>query len=369
MPIIGPMKILHTADIHLRTIGDSRWQALEYLVRLANDRSVSLFVISGDLFDRQVDVPQLKGPLREVFQRCGARIVVLPGNHDLGAIAAGDYYGEDVTIFSRSDRFLDIGDVRLFGLPFENIEGEKILEKLFWIRGQTRSDATNILLYHGELLEMVYSRDGFGEEDAAGYMPVRLSYFDGLGIDYVLAGHFHTKFEVRQYKHGYFVYPGSPVSTTRKEAGVRKVNLFDTGGQPMPVALDTPHFEDVVVDLDPMSDEHPIETIRKRLRQLDQNARVLLTVSGFVDLVKLGKTEKEFGKDIGALMTPQIEKIDQPWKDVGVVLQSDLFERCEAKLAARDFSEGRKNRVRRMIIEAMMKSHVFESAMEARDAS
>ena len=35
-------------------------------------------------------------------------------------------------------------------------------------------------------------------------MPVRLSYFDGMGFDYVLAGHFHTNFEVLRYEGGFF---------------------------------------------------------------------------------------------------------------------------------------------------------------------
>ena len=196
-----------------------------------------------------------------------------------------------------------------------------------------RSDATNILLYHGELLDMVPSRDGFGEEDLAGYMPTRLSYFDRLGLDYVLAGHFHSGFEIRRFDNGYFVYPGSPISITKKECSPRRANLFETGGQPLPVVLDTPFYDDVLVRLNPLDGRNPVEMVRERLASCSPNARILLDVSGFVDLVALGLDEKDLTKRIGGLMSPGVEDMRQTWMDVGVVLQNDLFQSCRRRLA------------------------------------
>ena len=111
----------------------------------------------------------------------------------------------------------DVEGVRVFGLPFEKISGDKVVERLLSMRERLRKSATNILLFHGELLDVGYSRDSYGDDEEAGYMPLRLSSLDGLGFDYVLAGHFHTKFEVQRYDGGFFVYPGSPVSITKKE--------------------------------------------------------------------------------------------------------------------------------------------------------
>jgi exonuclease SbcD len=74
------------------------------------------------------------------------------------------------------------------------------------------ADKKNILLCHGELLDAFFSRTCFGAEGEGRYMPFKLSYFDDLNIDYVLAGHFHSRFDVWQLKNGgYFVYPGSPI--------------------------------------------------------------------------------------------------------------------------------------------------------------
>lgn len=350
------MRILHTADIHLRTTGDTRWQALEHLLELADREGVSALVVSGDLFDRRVDVAGLKGPLRDLFGGAGLRVVILPGNHDARAVVDGDYYGDNVTILDRAGRYIDVEEARIFGLPFERIEGEKILERLYAIRQEVKPGGTNILLYHGELVDMLFSRDRFGEEDQDGYMPVRLWYFDDLGIDYVLAGHLHSSFEVRTFRGGYFVYPGSPVSITRKETGVRQADLLEVGKQPVPVELETSHYEEVVVRLNPFSGDDPLDEVRKRLRRCNKNARVLLTVSGLVDLSALDKTESEFGKQIGALMTPQIEKITQPWKDVGVILENDLFRRSMQKLDAKRLPRAQVLRIRELIVESMMES-------------
>lgn len=350
------MKILHTADIHLRSVDDLRWRALERLLRLAEDESVDLMVVCGDLFDRQKDVPALKAPLRDLFHRRSMSIVIVPGNHDVSAIREGDYFGDNVALITRADHFVDIGDVRVFGLPFEKIEGDRVIEKLLRIRQQTRPDATNILLYHGELLDMVRARDGFGDEDLAAYMPARLSYFDGLGLDYVLAGHFHTGFEVRRFHDGYFVYPGSPVSITRKECGPRRVNVFETGGEPLPLALDTPFYDDVLIKLNPFDGQHPVETVKRRLASCQANARILLNVSGFVDLQALGLDERELHQQIGELMTPDVEEMKQLWTDVAVVLQSGLFETCLQRLEKLELSRDQAERVRNRIIEGMMEN-------------
>ena len=350
------MKILHSADMHLRQVGDTRWRALEHLLDVA-DNEASLFVICGDLFDRGIDALQLKSALRERFHRCTFPIVILPGNHDAAALGEGDYYGDNVTLFRRFDRFVDFDDVRVFGLPFEKIEGDRVIEKLIWIGQHTRRDGVNILLYHGELLDMVHARDGFGNEDLATYMPVRLSYFDRRGIDYVLAGHFHTSFQVRKFHDGYFVYPGSPTSITRKETGVRKANLFEVGEQPMPLELDTAYFEEIVVRLDPLDGTDPVEAVRERVRNLPSNVRARVVVDGFVDLGSLRASERDLHKAIGALMTPEIEEIVQPWRDIGEILQSDLLQRCDDRLARMTLSGDRLERVRDLIIEGMMESH------------
>ncbi|MCB0277342.1 MAG: metallophosphoesterase, partial [Calditrichaeota bacterium] len=45
------MKILHTADVHIREKDDERWQALAHLLELGKAHQINVLVIAGDLFD------------------------------------------------------------------------------------------------------------------------------------------------------------------------------------------------------------------------------------------------------------------------------------------------------------------------------
>jgi DNA repair exonuclease SbcCD nuclease subunit len=350
------MKVLHTADIHLRAAGDERWDALERVVDLAASENVGVMVVSGDMFDRQIDAQKLKVHLRELFQKAAFRTVILPGNHDIRALSDEDYYGEKVTVLSRIDRPVDVGDIRLHGLPFEKTSGLKVMEKLFSVRERLDPDKSNILLYHGELLDVFYSRESFGDEEEIGYMPVKLSFFDRLGIDYVLAGHFHSNFEVQRYDGGYFVYPGSPVSITKKETGLRSVNLFEVGKPPRAVELSTMHYDDIEVRLSPFSGVDALEEIERAISGRHDKARVLLTVKGFVDLASIGKTETDFAWAITALKTPQIESITEHWKDIGFVRGHDLFGRFTEKLEAMPLAAEHRERIRDLALEGMMEA-------------
>jgi len=64
------MKILHTADIHLREYQDERWETLQTLIELGKEAKVSIFVICGDLFDKDVDAEKLRPQIRELFSSC-----------------------------------------------------------------------------------------------------------------------------------------------------------------------------------------------------------------------------------------------------------------------------------------------------------
>ncbi|PIP49199.1 MAG: hypothetical protein COX14_00585 [Chloroflexi bacterium CG23_combo_of_CG06-09_8_20_14_all_45_10] len=146
------MKILHTADIHLREYEDERWKAIQKLIEIGKQEKIEIFVISGDLFDKGVDAENLRPKIREIFSNNGFRIIVIPGNHDCDSYKSGMYFGEDATILNDLNSPFEYKDVRIWGMPFEHIEGEKILMKLRSLVANLTADKKNILLYHGELL-------------------------------------------------------------------------------------------------------------------------------------------------------------------------------------------------------------------------
>jgi len=354
------MRILHTADIHLREYGDDRWKTLQKLIEVGKKEEIEIFVISGDLFDKGIDAENLRPKIREIFSNTGFKIVLIPGNHDSDSYASGMYFGEDTVILTDLNSPFEYKDVRIWGMPFEPIEGGKILDKLHSLANDLTPDKRNILLYHGELLDAFFSRKDFGDEGEERYMPVRVSYFKDLKIDYVLAGHFHSSFDVRRLENGgYFVYPGSPISITKRETGQRKVNIFEAGKPPEEYPLDTPYFEEVVIKLNPYEKKNPIEIIREKLDNLQPNAKAILTIKGFINGEVLNINETELIKQIkefAAQRNVELFPSEPELKDIWMILEDDLFKSFTEKLERTGYEEEEKKQMRDIAIRAMMEA-------------
>jgi len=349
------MKILHTADIHLREYGDDRWKTLEELIRIGRQEKVAIFVICGDLFDKDAAAEILRPKIREVLSGTGFKVILLPGNHDSESYGSGKYFGEDVLILGSLNEPFQYEDVSIWGLPFQAIGAEDVLVRLYSLAGKLPVDKVNILLYHGELLDASFARKDFGDEGEGRYMPVKLSYFRDLNLSYVLAGHFHTTFDIRKLENGgYFVYAGSPLSLTRRETGQRKVNIFEVGSPPKEYLLDTPHFEEIIVALDPFADENPVDAIRKRLEYVHPQGRVLLSVSGYVNSEKIGMTEPELAKRIKELATAKrAEELRVEFIDISAILEDDLFKQFVSRVEQRNYDEEKRRRLRDLAIRGM----------------
>jgi DNA repair exonuclease SbcCD nuclease subunit len=350
------MRILHAADLHLRATDDERWDALGVIFDKAEELKAGALVISGDMFDKSVEAQRLKTPLRELFEKRSVPVIILPGNHDEKGLHAGDFFGEGVTVVVDSAQPIDFGLTRIVGVPFENVGPEAVLERLLAARRQVIADesVTNVLLFHGELLDLMPDPDAFGEDEGHDYMPVRLSTFSGLGFDYVLAGHFHKSYDVRQFEGGYFVYPGSPVSITRKETGRRHAVVVDAGEPPRPVPLDTAHAERVEVRLNPFDRVGPFEEIKRRLENLHPKAAAYLSVTGYTDVEAMGTTEREFAEAIKRFESErQVVEVSSAYRDVSAILQNEMFKRINDHINSGDIPDEHREAVRNMVIDAL----------------
>jgi len=351
------VKILHTADIHLKGYEDERWRVLQKLIEIGKKEQIEIFVISGDLFDKDIDAENLRPKIREIFSNTGFKIVIIPGNHDSDAYTAGMYFGEDTEILRDLNVPFLYKDVGIWGIPFEPVKAEEILRKLQSIANNLTSDKKNILLYHGELLDAFFSRQDFGEEGGERYMPVKTSYFKDLRFDYILAGHFHSSFDVRKLeKGGYFVYPGSPISITKRETGQRKINIFEVGNPPKEYALDTPHFEELVIEFDPFADRNPIDTVKEKFSNLHPQAKIILTVKGFVNGEVIGMGETELVEQIKKITANICVEPRYEFKDIRMILEDDLFKSFMEKLELTDYEEEKKKQMRGITIKAMIEA-------------
>lgn len=172
------------------------------LIDIGKKEKVEILIICGDLFDREVNAEILRSKIRKIFSNTGFKIVLIQGNHDSESYGSGKYFGEDVIVLEDWRFPFEYKNLMIWGLPFEPMERVEILDRLRSLAENLVAGKTNILLYHGELLVESFSREDFGEEDTERYMPVKLSYFKDLNINYVLAGHFHSRFNVWKLEGG-----------------------------------------------------------------------------------------------------------------------------------------------------------------------
>jgi len=353
------MKVLHTSDIHLKEYNDDRWNALTSLLETAKKESIDLFVISGDLFDKNVNAEFLRQHLRNHFSDNNFDIIIIPGNHDSNSFGNSDsglYFGSDVSIIYDLSNPIEYNNVRVWGFPFEVMSKEEILSRLDKIKEDITSDKINLLLYHGELTDAFFSKSEFGDEGEERYMPCKLSYFKDLNFNYILAGHFHTRFDIRKpNESSYFIYPGSPIFLTRREQGLRKVNIFVTGEAPKEFVLGTPHYEEIIIEFDPFSEEDYLETLRGRLNEIHLNARVHLTVKGYIDSKSLGMNETTLMKEVNEIVGNRNVKRLFLLEDIEEIFEDELFLKFTRMLIENGYNEEKKEQLRNLVIAAMRK--------------
>jgi DNA repair protein SbcD/Mre11 len=355
------MKILHTADIHLREENKERWDALCEIVEIGKSESIDAMVISGDLFDADIDALKLKVGLRELFSNVEYDIIVIPGNHDAKSFEDRAFFGSKVKVIRSFEERYETDDVVIAGMPYKNINEHEIYSILRNISESLNGKKCNLLIYHGELLDSYYSMHDFGNEGENRYMPVRLEFFKELKFDYILAGHFHTNFNVLEFEKahgaGYFVFPGSPVSVTKREAGKRKINLFNTGQSPKAVFLNSFYYDAINIKLDPFVDMDPVTSIRKRLNAADANAKILLTVEGYLNSAKHGIDETRLNEELELLRNErEIDELSFKALDLSRMLEDDVFKAFDLKLRSAGFSSQEKLAMKEYFLKAMMES-------------
>jgi exonuclease SbcD len=355
------VKILHTADIHLKKVGDGRWNSLVSLIATAKIEGVDIFIVSGDLFDSSADAETIRAELRGLFSNNPFSILLLPGNHDQHVYTQGRYFGDDVVVMDDIDNPFRMDDTIFWALPFTSMDTENVFRQLRSFRKLLDDRMTHILLCHCELLDSFFSRRDFGDEGTGRYMPVRLSYFDGLDFTYILAGHFHTRFDIRALKNGgYFVYPGSPVSISSKETGRRKVALFEVGSSPEGKEVDTPYYEKVVITLDPSNGESPVATVAEILDRTDPNCTLLLTIDGYFNGDTLKTDETKLTEELQRLVRGKPVVFTPLYRDIQTILDDDLFTMFLEKLNGGNFDEDRKARLYKAALQAMMQAGIMK---------
>ena len=350
------MLILHTSDIHLVEFEDDRWKTLVKLLEIGKRENIDFLVICGDLFDNETAAENLRLKIRKLFSNNDFNILILPGNHDKDSYKSGKYFGDDVFIFEDLIKSFENEDLRIWGMPFELINGDIIFERLQNLKEKLKPDKINILLFHGELLDTFFSRNDFGEEGEDRYMPVKLSYFKDLNFKYILGGHFHSRFDIWQIDEDhYFVYPGSPISITKKEIGKRRINLFEVGETPTDYPLDTPYYENVNIEFNPSKDFDPLKVTEDSLKIVPSYAKINLTLYGYINNESIGMSETELKQKINDIVPENCVEVNYEFKDVCEIIEDELYTKFLKKLKERVTDPEKLKKMQDLTIKSMMR--------------
>ena len=338
------MRILHTADVHLREDDPNTVDALEQVIETAEREDVDILSIGGDLFDTPTDAEELRPRLRTLFSDNSFEIVGIPGNHDAEVYDKNLQFGSDIEILVQQPfESREYGDVQIVGVPYTSSMTEELYSNLI---KKSDSSRTQILLLHCTL-DIGFKSSGFGDEEGE-YFPVSKSVLSDLGYDYVLAGHIHsTDREVPLANGGKFIYPGSPVSHSTKETGQRKAILIDTSNDDVAgISLDTFYYDQFTETVRPGEEETVIERIEQWSERHDGgNCELSVTIDGFIEMDESEFSERLREASGSADVTNQARIVDQ-------VLDHPLYSRFENKLEEREDIED-EQAVRERVIEVM----------------
>jgi DNA repair exonuclease SbcCD nuclease subunit len=230
-----PLKILHTADIHLDcdSYGNAQQRqahrslyrrCLQTIVERARDRAVDLLLIAGDLFDHNRVPEDTVQFVQEQLQRLQQPVVILPGNHDSLYTNA---------IYDRYDMAAACPNVRVISALNGQVLEFPELDLVLWGRAMEEHEPgfhplAHLPTRHDQRWHIAMAHGYFYEtrQTAERSSPIFAEEIRDTGWDYVALGHQHTLTNVSQ---GSVVayYSGAPLINWRGDPPNGHVLLVD----------------------------------------------------------------------------------------------------------------------------------------------
>jgi exonuclease SbcD len=327
------VRVIHTADVHLSKEHPERLNALKKVVELSEDEEADLLLITGDLFDANADIEDLKTDLRPIFSDNDFQTLVIPGNHDNAAYRQEDYFGDDIEVLT-SQPFTQkkFEDINLLAVPYTEKEFEELVEDL---SETVEEDKTNLMMLHCTLSG---ASGGYGEEEE--YMPVKPSQIVQTGFDYILAGHIHSTATRKKFGETTFAYSGSPVSISSSETGRRQAWIIDTEEDSMETrTLETPYYLQEEIDVLPGEEEESRENLLDSLEDRElEKASINLDLQGFTE-----QTVEDFveniREDVEDLDADNLEIDKSGAESVSKVVKTDIYTDFKQRLEDKEFEK------------------------------
>lgn len=297
-----PLKVLHTADIHLSPGAPERMEALRKVCHLSWELGCAALLIAGDLFDTPQAAVALRAEVRELFESIGQEVYLIPGNHDVAAFKSGEYYGRNVHTCSDTPVRWVVEGVPLLGIPY--LPGRQGVELL---RSHVRGESSPcIVLMHTNFYNSSLSALYFSEEDDDS---ASACLWEGdladLPQTYIALGHWHNPtLPPLKVNNVRVAYSGTPYPTSKGENGARHAFLidvssggFDVQGIKIP---GVPRRETASFFFVPGEEDKIMEQIESFLEQSADDGVILdLEVAGWVGGISEGACAAEIDRLVG----------------------------------------------------------------------
>jgi DNA repair exonuclease SbcCD nuclease subunit len=229
----GPIKLLHTADLHLdsplrslalrddrlrETVETASRTALSRLVDVAIAEEVRALLIAGDLFDGRERSARTAAFLVSAFDRlaaAGIEVFMVKGNHDAENPASGAIdFPANVHVFDGRGGKRQVGETGIWvhGVSFRDRHAPDSLLPKF---GAPVPGAVNIGLLHTSLA---------GAPGHDPYAPCTVAELQAHGFDYWALGHVHAR--AVHSEAPWVVMAGMPQGRDMGEAGPKSATLL-----------------------------------------------------------------------------------------------------------------------------------------------
>lgn len=218
-----PLKILHTADVHLglsfrnhpearETLANARYETLQTIVDRANELEANILVIAGDLFEKTgVKTSEIMRAIGSINQFEGNVALILPGNHD--------YISADSQLWNRmkqeaKDNVIILDkkeplylsdydlDVVVYPGPCHSKHSEE--NTIGWVKELKKDDKfIHIGIAHG-------SMEGVSPDFDKKYYPMTMNELRDSGVNIWLTGHTHITWPDKPGSRDIVFNPGTP---------------------------------------------------------------------------------------------------------------------------------------------------------------
>lgn len=310
------MLILHTADLHLSDKKPMRMEILNWIVDKANHYKTDYIVIAGDLFDSNTDATLLRAEVKKVFEKTGAEIMVIPGNHDANSYGPSYDYGKNVKqLFREPFELFMIKGIKLLAVPFQPTKFSECIKDL--------SDDVDILIAHGTVYDL--SILPILNQENVEYMPIYPEEILNL-CRYALLGHIHSKYIELNYRKAKVLYPGAPIALSTKCHESRKVvllNITEKSTEISTIDIEiAPYWQELNYFVFPGNEETIINKLIQDIKDsLNKNILLEINIHGYI-----AGNEIEFKTRINQVLEEFKEKFKtNPHLNCNNILSWDQF--------------------------------------------